>query len=79
MNDGERRLVSRGQATFRRFVSACNRRDGYRLELGDAGQRRMSCDRQVVLGRRLVVLDEEIDHYQAELTKTERRLQGMDR
>jgi hypothetical protein len=77
VESSERRLVRHGQATFRRFVEACNRRDTYRLELNDAA-RPLSAKRHMMLGQRVVVLDHEIAHYEAELTDTERRLRAMD-
>jgi hypothetical protein len=72
----ERQLVGYGQATFRRFVAALNRRDGYRIELNDA-DRPVPGERRAVLDQRLVVLDEAIDGYAGVLTCCERQLWAM--
>lgn len=74
----ERRLLSHGRAVFSRFVSALNRRDSYRLELDDP-RGSLTCERQVVLSHRLRGLDREIAERDAELSRIDRRLRGLDR
>ncbi len=76
MIERERRLVGYGQATFRRFVAACNRRDGYRLEF-DHADRPVLGERRVMLEHRLVALDDAIDGYAGVLTCCERQLRAM--
>jgi hypothetical protein len=65
---------ARGRAVFRRFVDALNRRDSYELELADV-DRPVGAERRNMLARRLVILQREIDDYQAELSRLDRRLE----
>jgi len=73
----DRRLQSHGRAVFSRFVAALNRRDGYQLELEDVAHP-VSLERREILSGRLIHLMHEIDQYEAELARTERRLRTFE-
>jgi hypothetical protein len=77
MSTAERQLMYHARRTFSRFVAALNRRDSYELELNDA-DRRVTAERKGTLSRRLAALQQEIDGYEAELTRIERRLQRFE-